>query len=236
MIIMISPAKTFKESAISFDQIPYFINESNELNKKLKVLNQRTIIKKMKVSEKLAQQIYDDYQHFGNHQSAAIFSYDGYQYKNLNIESIYPLYQSNIKNHLYIISGLYGLLNAFDDISKYRLEIKDKTIGNLYDFWKPKILDYIQSKFKDETIINLCSNEYGQIIKDLKQTITIDFYKRKNNQLSIHSMEVKRLRGLYTKSLLINPNQDLTMMNIDNYLYNHNLSDQNHMVFIKEAN
>ena len=37
------------------------------------------------------------------------------------------------------------ILKPLDGISKYRLEMKDKTVGNLYNYWKKPVNDYILS-------------------------------------------------------------------------------------------
>lgn len=234
MIIFISPAKTFHITQISYNQKPFFYRIAKALNKELKALSILDISSKMKVSTKLAEQIKYDYETFDKANYAAIFSYYGHQYKNLDIDTLYPKYKGNISK-LYILSGLYGILNAFDDISHYRLEMENKTIKNLYTYWKPKVTKYIKTYHHDQTIINLCSDEYGKLIKDLEQTITIDFYQRKNNQLSIHSMEVKKMRGLFTRHLLSNDDVDIKKIVIDGYIFDQSLSDHHHYLFIKEA-
>ncbi len=234
MMIMISPAKTFKVHPLSRNQEPYFLSDAKLLHAKLSKLSKKMITKKMKVSDRLADSIYDQYQHFGKKENAAIFSYFGHQYRHIDALSLIPHYESSLSN-LYILSGLYGLLNAFDDISPYRLEMQDKTIGNLYDFWKPRLTAYIHDKFKHEVIYNLCSDEYGSLIKDLDQTITIEFYQLKNEKLSIHSMEVKKMRGLFARHMIINPDQDVKTIEIDGYLFDPLKSNIQTYVFIKEV-
>ncbi len=234
MMIMISPAKTFKVHPLSRNQEPYFLSDAKLLHAKLSKLSKKMITKKMKVSDRLADSIYDQYQHFGKKENAAVFSYFGHQYRHIDALSLIPHYESSLSN-LYILSGLYGLLNAFDDISPYRLEMQDKTIGNLYDFWKPRLTAYIHDKFNHEVIYNLCSDEYGSLIKDLDQTITIEFYQLKNEKLSIHSMEVKKMRGLFARHMIINPDQDVKTIEIDGYLFDPLKSNIQTYVFIKEV-
>lgn len=234
MIIVISPAKTFKVHPLSRNQEPFFLSDAKLLHLKLSKLSKKMITKKMKVSDRLAESIYDQYQHFGENKNAAIFSYFGHQYKHIDAISLIPLYESSLSN-LYILSGLYGLLNAFDDISPYRLEMQDKSIGNLYHFWKPKLTDYIHDKFNQEVIYNLCSDEYGSLIKHLDQTITIEFYQLKHEKLSIHSMEVKKMRGLFARHMIMNPDQDVKTINIDGYHFDPLKSNNQTYIFIKEV-
>jgi len=234
MILFISPAKTFRKNDISYQQAPFFLKEATYINKQLKALPIETLKKKMKLSDKLATQVYTDYQNFNKHHQAAIHSYYGHQYKHIDIDSLEQHYHDQIKQHVFILSGLYGILNAYDDISFYRLEMQDKTLFNLYQYWKPKIKAYIDTHYKHEVIYNLCSNEYGQLIDYLDQCITIDIYQLKNDKLKIHSMEAKRMRGLFVHHLIQNPNIDIKQLIIDGYHYSKNHSTDKHYVFIKE--
>lgn len=234
MIICISPAKTFNIQPYSINQKPYLNKGAHMMIDKLKTLDKETIIKKMKVSKKLAHQIMDDYAHFGQVTNAAIFSYYGHQYRHFDIASLDPSFYPNLKKHLFILSAVYGILNALDDISVYRLEMQDKSIMNLYDYWSPKIPAYIHKFHQGETIINLCSKEYGKIIEPLENTITIDIFQLKQNKLSIHSMEAKRMRGLFARYLVEHPDANLKHINIDGYHFNEEKSNYHHYVYIKE--
>jgi cytoplasmic iron level regulating protein YaaA (DUF328/UPF0246 family) len=234
MIICISPAKTFNLQPYSINQKPYLNKGAHMMIDQLKLLDKKTIVKKMSVSDKLADQIMYDYNHFGEKKNAAIFSYYGHQYRHFNVATLDPSYYPNLKKHLFILSAVYGILNALDDISVYRLEMQDKTIMNLYDYWSPKIPAYIRKFHKNETIINLCSKEYGRIIENLDHTINIEIYQKKQNKLSIHSMEAKRMRGLFARCLIENPSTDLKTLSIDGYCFNHEKSDEHHYIYIKE--
>ena len=234
MIIFISPAKTFRETHISFGHKPYFHKDALDLIEKLKNLPIVTLEKKMKVSNRLANNILNAYNHFDENHHTAVFSYFGHQYRHFDITSIDSSNYPYIKDHLYILSGLYGVVNAFDDISHYRLEMQDKTIMNLYKFWQPKIHKFIQTKLSGETIINLCSNEYGQLISNLEQTISIDFQQlKKNGTYGIHSMEVKKMRGLFARHLVIYPKSDIKSIVIDNYFFQKDLSNNQKYVFVQ---
>ncbi len=234
MIIFISPAKTFRETDISFGQKPYFHKDALDMIDKLKTIPIETIEKKMKISNKLAHDVLNDYHHFDENHHAAIFSYFGHQYRNFDISSIDDSNYPYLKDHLYILSGLYGIVNAFDDISHYRLEMQDKTLMNLYKYWEPKIHKFIQTKLSGKTIINLCSNEYGQLISNLDQTITVDFQQlKKNGKYGIHSMEVKKMRGLFARYLVTHPKTDIKSIVIEDYIYQDDLSNNQKFVFVK---
>lgn len=234
MIILISPAKTFKKSDISYGQKPFFLDEANTLINQLKIMSKTDLRKKMKLSDKLTDEVYQYYQNFNQIHQAAIHSYYGHQYKQINIDQLEQKYHDNIKKHLYILSGLYGILNAYDDISFYRLEMMNKSLGNLYAFWKDKMTKYINTHHQHEVIYNLCSDEYGKLVKHLDQVITIHIYQHKNNTLSIHSMEAKRMRGLFVQHIIKNPDIDIKTLNIDGYKFSKVYTDDHQYYFIKE--
>lgn len=237
MIIFISPAKTFRTPKETSTQIPFFSDETKQLIDKLKTLSVKTLEHKMKISEKVAQTTYEYYQNFGKDSYPAIFTYFGHQYKNINPDTLLDEHIQYMNQHLYIMDGLYGLLKPLDLISFYRLEMQDHTIKNLYRFWKPKIISYLNTHHPDDIYINLASNEYGQIIKHLNQTYTIEFYKLKHDQLYTHSMEAKRLRGLMVRTLLsnqINSLEEIYNIDLDGYTYSLEHSKNRNIIFIKE--
>ena len=237
MIIFISPAKTFRTPKETSTQIPFFSDETKQLIDKLKPLSVKTLEHKMKISEKVAQTTYEYYQNFGKDSYPAIFTYFGHQYKNINPEHLVDENVEYMNQHLYIIDGLYGLLKPLDLISFYRLEMQDRTIKNLYRFWKPKIISYLNTHHPDDIYINLASNEYGQIIKHLNQTYTIEFYKLKYDQLYTHSMESKRLRGLMVRTLLsnqVNSIEEIYNIDLDGSTYSLEHSKNRNIIFIKE--
>lgn len=237
MILFISPAKTFRKTTETKDQQPLFMNETETLINKLKSLSPKTLEHKMKISSKVADQTYHYYQTFGKSTSSAIYTYFGHQYKHIHPESLDDNQIDDINNRLYIMDGLYGLLRPLDQISYYRLEMQDKTIKNLYRYWSPKIIDYLKKHHKDDILINLASNEYGQIIKGLDHTYTVEFYQQKNDKLSIHSMEAKKMRGLMVNHIFKNQLKNLEELydiEIEGYKYSKEQSKDKDIIFIKE--
>jgi hypothetical protein len=238
MILFISPAKTFNSSNKSSDQKPIFQNQTKHLIKHLASLSKDQLKKDMKLSEKVASKTHQYYQTFNRHLQPAIYTYYGHQYKFIHADSFTDDQLAYTNNHLYIMSGLYGLLKPLDMISFYRLEMMDKSFMNLYDFWTPKIISYLKNNHNDDVLINLASNEFGQIIKDLNFVYTIEFYIIKDNKPTIHSMEAKKLRGLMTNYIMtheITTLDELKGISIENYTFNQNLSSDQLILFTKEG-
>lgn len=234
MIIILSPAKTFNKTITSFDHTPYFQRDAEHLIKQLQEVPLKSLMSHMKISQKLAIETQKLYRDFGIVKTAAIHGYYGHQYKYLDIDHIEMNGYKKQAESLYILSGLYGIINAYDGISPYRLEMKDKTLINLYHYWQPKICDYVTMYFKDDVIYNLASDEYGKLISHLPNVITIQFFIKKNDQLSIHSMEAKKMRGLMAQYLIMHQKDDITSIMIENYLFHAELSNHRTIVFVRD--
>jgi cytoplasmic iron level regulating protein YaaA (DUF328/UPF0246 family) len=238
MIILISPAKTFSKMNKETDQLPAMMRDTKILVSALKKLSANDFRKHMKISDNIASTVYDYYHHFGKNLNQAIFTYDGYQYKALNASSMNHEELEYLENHLYIVSGLYGLVKPFDGISYYRLEMKDHTVNNLYAFWNPKFKKYIKKHHQDDVIIDLMSGEYRKAFQDINR-IEIDFYEISENTLRSISMHVKRIRGLFAKHLITNQIEQLDaikLIEIDGYCFNESLSNDTHFIYTKEVN
>ena len=237
MILMISPAKTFRKSQKVYNQYPVFKKSTDILLKHLKSLSIDQLKDCMKLSLNVAQKTYAYYQAFDKELQPAIFTYFGHQYKLIDAISLASKDLNYLNNHVYIMSGLYGLLKPLDMISFYRLEMKDRSFKNLYDFWKPKITNHLKSNHLHEIIINLASLEYGQLVKNLDFVYTLEFYLIKDDKLSIHSMEAKKLRGLITRHIItqkIDSLDALKKITIEGYSYNSNLSKNKTLLFTKK--
>ncbi|MCK9236306.1 MAG: YaaA family protein [Acholeplasmataceae bacterium] len=237
MQIFISPAKTFSSTSVPSTQRPHFLNEAEQLIVQLKTLSSADLEKKMRLSAPLAQTTYEDYQAFGKNTAPAIFSYAGQQYRYLNPASLTTQALDWLNSHLYMISGLYGLLRPLDAISRYRLEMQDTSMTSLYTFWTPKIFTYLKP-FQKQLFINLASKEYSQVLSSFDQLITIQFYQLKNDKLSIHSMELKKMRGLFLRAMALNEVkslEDIKKITVEYYLYNSTLSNEKLLTFVKKV-
>ncbi|MCR1809216.1 YaaA family protein [Haploplasma modicum] len=232
MIILLSPSKTFTNNLVES-------NKNNKLNDKtvnlLNIINKLSkddLIKKMNISEKIATETFDYYQNFNNNLTA-IYLYGGTAFKHFDALSI----PENKLKRVYILSGLYGLLNALDPISKYRLDINDKVLDeSLYNYWSNDINSKLDL-LKDQTIINLASKEYSKLITNKYSNMyTINFVLEKNGKITSGSMMLKKMRGLMANHLL---NNDLKCIEkikdikLEGFSYCNILSSENEIIFKK---
>ncbi len=129
----------------------------------------------------------------------------------------------------------------------YRLEmglkLPIKNNKNLYEFWDSQITEKINSEFKkqkENTLINLASNEYFKVIqkKNLEGTIiTPAFKEARNGGFKMIGIYAKKARGLMSryiiKNRLKNP-EELKKFSLDGYKFNHKLSSENDWVFTRK--
>lgn len=230
MLVLLSPAKTFTNHLVSGQKLPPYINKTNDLVKILKAYNQANLKSLMKISDQLASLVYHYYQDF-DFKYAAVYLYGGYAYRALNPISI----DKNKLTNLYILSPLYGIINAFDSISFYRLDLADKILtSSLLNYWYQPINNYLKD-LDANLIINLSSAEFSRLLDlDNPKLITINFGIIKANNLTQPSMLIKKMRGLMARYLLINEISDLNQIkkiNLEGFKYNETYSNSSLLFF-----
>ena len=250
MKIILSPTKTMSNSNSKVDKSlsssPVFLKEAIKINSLLRSFPKLEIKKTMKLSESLSNQTYD-YIHLWNLpdslKSHSVHTYQGTAFKSLSPEDWDSESINFAQENLLILSGLYGVLKPYDVIDKYRLEMNQKFIvindfKNLHKFWEDKITNYFNQFNKNETIINLASKEYFDVInfdKIRSQIINCTFYERSNDKLKIIGNYAKSARGKMAKFIIENQLdniKDLKNFNEMNYMFSNDISTQTNFVFI----
>lgn len=230
MKIILSPSKSLDfetKSVLKKETKLLFSKETEKLVSYMREYSILEIKEMMSISDKLAELNANRYKNWtsaSQKQSIAAFAGDVYDaFKNKALSSTDIIY---LEKHLRIISGLYGVVTPFTMIKPYRLEMSrkifitpDKTESiKLYDFWRNKITDYFA---KEDTIVNLASNEYSKSIDSslLKgKFITIVFKTFKNGVLKIIPIFAKKERG--NMALWMTQNNIKDVEQIKNYKEN----------------
>ena len=140
--IIVSPAKKMKvNTEFEIHNMPCFLDKTKFLMKYMQGLSYDEAKNLWKCNDKIAETSFEYYLNMNitNTLTPAILAYEGIQYKYM-APNVFDIEQWNyIENHLYIISGFYGLLKPFDGIVPYRLEMQSvvKLSGyrDLYDYW-----------------------------------------------------------------------------------------------------
>lgn len=253
MILLISPAKTLDFDAIDQAEYttPVFMKETKKLVKVLKTKSATDIKALMKVSDKIADLNVVRYKSFKTpfttkNAKQAMYAFRGDVYTGLDADSFNKSQVKFAQKHLRILSGLYGVLKPLDLMQPYRLEMGTKLANangkNLYEFWDDKITNSLNEEIsaqKDNYVINLASNEYFKSVRSKNlngQVIDIQFKENKDGKYKIVAFFAKKARGMMCqymiKNKLTKPEQ-LKGFNMENYLFNEELSEEGTFVFTR---
>lgn len=253
MIILLSPAKTldFSSSEMTTHTNPRLLADSEKLIKVLKKKSVKDIKKLMSVSDNLATLNVERYQEFStpfsleNAKQAAL-AFKGDVYTGLEADSFDEADWAFAQDHLRILSGLYGLLKPLDLMQAYRLEmgtkLKIRRKNNLYEFWDERITKLLNedvAALDKEVIVNLASNEYFKSVKTktLKGTLyNIDFKEWRGDKYKVISFNAKKARGVMAKLIVqhrLTEVEDLKGLDVNGYIFNEDLSKEQHFCFTK---
>lgn len=195
MKIIISPAKQMKNIDDFYlpTTTPVYLDKSQKLIDHLRSLTYVQLKEVLNCSDSLAQKAYDNYQTIDlrSYGSPAILSYNGIQYQYMAPSVFTDDEFKYVQEHLFILSGLYGILRPLDTIVQYRLEMQAKCPFSLYDFWS----DDLAKQIGDEIILNLASEEYAKCIRKYHKLVDIRFCQVVNGKLKEKGVYAKMARG-----------------------------------------
>ena len=252
MKILISPAKKldFESETPTKEKSKLFFQEKAiSLQSKLKAQSPKELSKLMGLSDSLAELNWKRNQVWtadSNGQSRqAIFAYSGDVYRGLDTYALSLEEIRYLQNHLFILSGLYGLLKPLDPIMPHRLEMGTKfglnQAKNLYQYWSQSVTHQINESMDEggEILLNLASNEYFKVVdkKMLKsRVITCHFKELKDGKLKSIMLWVKRARGMMAQYLAKEKASTIEMIkgfSLGNYGFDETLSDENNFFFVR---
>lgn len=219
MLIISSSAKTLDfESpykALVVPTEPEFMKEAVKVHKELADLSMPKLKKLLGVNEKLAilnfermkvwSRKHSDENASGNARPS-IFAYKGDVFRQLTPTEYSEKECEYAARSVYVMSGLYGAVGAFDFIQPYRLEMAAEVggieDGVMSDFWRDKITNYFNELIEKEGhrfMLDLASKEYSAAVDFEKlacPTVKVDFKEKKNGKLKIMGIFSKRARGM----------------------------------------
>lgn len=253
MLVVLSPAKKLNENHPVKENatVPQFVDEAEKLINNLKKYSPKKLSKLMGLSDNLSElnvERYQEWQKEHNEKNAktAGLLFDGEVYSGLAADKFTKAQLSYAQNNLRILSGLYGLLKPLDLVHPYRLEmgtkLKISRKNNLYEFWGDKIVDEVNSMLenqKEQTLINLASNEYFKAInkKKLKGNVVTPVFKDFNNgKYKAVMVYAKKARGMMANYIITNKIEkveDLKGFDTAGYCYNEDASTTNELVFLR---
>jgi cytoplasmic iron level regulating protein YaaA (DUF328/UPF0246 family) len=234
MIFLISPSKTMKPHPCTTDySTPMFKKESQVLLQVIQQFDIEQLMTLFACSKAIATDNYHRFQRF-EEVHTAIYSYTGQVYQGIHKVPLNSDQIHFLQKHLYIVSGLYGLVRPLDVIGLYRLPM-DLTLKEkeLCCYWKP----YLKPILQHHQLVNLCSDEYYAAFKDESlDIINVEFLTKE--QRTPHSMKLKSLRGQMIQLVAINRVDDvesLQLVQVENYVYDEVLSSRQKLVYKEQS-
>ncbi len=252
MIAFISPAKTLdfeKEISIGDSTKPYFLDEAEKVNNKLRKQSRKKLKELQSISSQLAALNYDRNQQWNvAHEEKvkqAILAFKGDVYIGLEAETWSAANMKFANDHLRILSGLYGILRPTDMIQPYRLEMGTSLpVGrrkDLYHFWGDKIKAYFKENISpDETVINLASVEYFKAVEKAgikNPVLSVEFKDFSNGEFKVVSFFAKKARGMMANYIVKNEMadvDDLKGFNTSGYYFDAKESTDTNYVFLRD--
>ena len=222
MITIISPAKNMKVDRLGTkpETLPHFVDKGQEIWEELRKLSPLDLQILMKINENLAEDSFDRIQtmKWDMMGTSAVETYDGIQYKYMDAKTFSEEGKAFAKNHLRILSGMYGVVRPYDSIYEYRLEMLTKLpVGdakNLYQYWGSEIHDQLIRELEGEKIVlNLASDEYGKTvrkyIKEPYQMVTCVFKTYSKGKHKVLATAAKMARGSMVRYICENQIDDM---------------------------
>lgn len=185
--------------------VPVYLEQARYLMEYMKKLSYHQCKSIWKCNDKLATLNYQRFQEMDllHAQTPAILSYEGIQYQYLAPCVLEEQALVYLQNHLWILSGFYGILRPFDAVVPYRLEMQARLGGeeldSLYLYWGDLLAKHVFSL--DSQILNLASREYSKCISQyLKERsdirfVTCVFGEKKEEKIIEKGTLAKMARG-----------------------------------------
>lgn len=253
MLIVLSPAKTLDfESELVTESAsqPLFLDDAAYLVSKLRKFSGKKLEAMYKVSPEIAELNRERFAtwstpfHLGNARQA-VLAFTGEAYRGLNASNFTDPDFEFAEKHLYILSGLYGLLRPLDLIQPYRLEMGTSwsitpSKKNLYAYWKDKVTAVLNESDVDGPLVNLASNEYFKAIDTAalnREIITCHFKDLKGDDYKTVMTYAKNARGLMARFIIrnkITQVEDLKAFDKNGYRFNPQLSTEKDLVFTRD--
>ncbi len=253
MLSIISPAKSLDFSPLK-KNIPIskakFEHNSNELVKHIKSFSLNELQSLLQVSNQIAKLNYERYQTWvfagDDDKKPALFAYNGDVYEGIDAHTLSMESLNILQSNLRIISGLYGVLQPFDGILPYRLEMSTPlqfgASKNLYEYWTNNITQTIINDIETGNhsyLINLASQEYFKAIQTKKIPVPIihcEFKDYKNGKLQMISFFAKKARGMMVRYIAehdVKEPEHLQGFDYGGYAFEPQLSKENKYVFVR---
>lgn len=222
-VVVLSPAKAMNERPLSTKQraivealrtTPAFADRASAIAADAaKTLSAVKIKSLMSVSDAIASLNAKRYAEFDEAPTKeAALCFDGPAFKHLDAESLDDDGARYLRQHLRVLSGMYGVLRAYDAIAPYRLEMGTRwapgEAKDLYEFWGTDIANTLaddvevlaKSTKTKPFVVNCASQEYWKSVKvDVLAKRGVDVYTMTFPGAAVHA---KQARGAMVRHIV----------------------------------
>lgn len=259
--IIISPAKKMNilEDAPVEAGLPVFLEKTGQLKEYLQGLDYGTLKEIWKCNDKLAQLNFGRLREMDLSKGVtpAVFAYEGIQYQSMAPLVFEQSHLDYIGRHLFILSGFYGILGAFDGVVPYRLEMqaklawqREKTVlSSLYEYWGSSLYEQLEAGKPEElVIVNLASQEYAKAVRPwaAPQVRFVDCIfgqwqehgDGREKTYKVKATAAKMARGTMVRYMAehqVREAEQLKGFDQLGYEYQPDLSDENTLVFVTKG-
>ncbi|WMC93252.1 peroxide stress protein YaaA [Kineothrix sp. MB12-C1] len=246
MKVIISPAKKMnvREDLLPYETLPVFLEQTESLKDHLKKQDRKTLQAIWKCNDSITDLNIKrlEAMDLTKMLTPAVLSYEGLQYQHMAPAVFNDKQWEYIKEHLYILSGFYGLLRAADGIVPYRLEmqavLKNWHTNSLYHFWKDSLAMELLSE--NNCILNLASKEYSKCItpylREDTMFVTCVFGEMRNGKVIEKGTYAKMARGEMVRFMAekkIKYIEGIKDFNRLGYSFQQELSNETTYIFVK---
>ena len=246
MRIIIAPAKKMVVDTDSFatDSLPQFLERTERLKAVLQGMSPKDLQSLWKCSDIIAKLNVERLEQMDlrRNLTPAVIAYEGIQYRYMAPGVMETTHLDYLREHLRILSGFYGLLQPFDGVTPYRLEMQTRLAvdgcQDLYQFWGDRLARQLASE--TDFVLNLASKEYSKAVEphlpQNVQFLTCTFGEWKGGKIIEKGTMCKMARGQMARWLAennITNAADIQAFGQLDYHFEPDLSIENHTVFLK---
>jgi uncharacterized protein len=255
MQIITAPSKTQQFNGRIHGQYtqPLLLEQAKILIDRLKLLDRDKLCRLMRTSERLTETTYQRIHAFTtpfspDNAKQALFTFQGDAYAAIQAADYSREQLRYAQEHLFILSGLYGLLRPLDLMQPYRLEmgcsLSVAGVDNLYQFWREKITTSLNETFaesRDRVLVNLASKEYAKVVDEKKlqtEIVHITFQQLHKGQLRTIPIHTKRARGMmidFAITRQIDEAAGLQEFHVGGYSFSRENSSATEWLFVKRV-
>ncbi len=255
MKIIISPAKKMVRETDLMEPsgLPVFVDRAEQICRILQAMDRKELQQLYRANDKITEENFlrlRDMDLRGN-LTPALLAYVGIQYQSMAPRVFTDGQWAYVREHLYILSGFYGLLRAMDGVAPYRLEMQAPLAADgkkdLYAYWGSSVYEELTAGEEKPVIVNLASKEYSRAVEPYLRPddrfiscvfgeLTEDGKGR--TKVRVKATQAKTARGSMVRFLAERQAEEPEAMKDfreDGFRFREELSGEREYVFVKQA-